>query len=188
MSKIEGTRSALQAALKDPNSSVKIQAAVALARKHIFSDEIASILVTAIGNQRGDNLLRGNAAWVLGEQSTALSAIEGAQSALEAALEDPNSRVKIEAAVALARKNVFSKEVTLILVEVVGNNQYDNVLRGHAAYALNLKPELLKKENIRSTLEAALNDSDSQVKNYASEALKKYERAQQGWRLPFLNF
>ncbi len=123
-----------------------------------------------------DNVLRGNAAFWLGKQPAALS--QEAQSALEAALNDPASEPKIQAAAALAKKGHSSNKVASILVEAVDNKQYDNVLRGNAAHALGLKPELLKTENIRSALKTVLEDSDARVKNYASEALKEHEQSQ----------
>ncbi|KAG0076713.1 hypothetical protein BGZ92_002285, partial [Podila epicladia] len=152
----EQARLALNRCLQNDDKGVRLYAATALARKGLFLDEATSILVEVVGNKQYANFLRRNAAFALGKQTELLS--QEAESALEAALSDPDNEVEIYEAVALAGQELFlDNNVTPVLVEVVGNKQYANFLRCNAAFALGEQTELLSQE-AQSVLEAALND------------------------------
>ncbi len=166
------TQRTLEEALNDPDSQVHIPAAVALVCHNLFLDEAIPILVKAVGNKQCTSALRSNAALGLGKIDKLLS--KDARRILEEALNDPDSRVKIQAAATLAYHDLFLDKVIAVLVEVIGSKQYDNTLRGSAVLGIvDLRPYLLP-QNTSSILKEALSEPNSPIKLVAAIALACY--------------
>ncbi len=171
----EQEHAALEAVLQDSDGRVRVQAAVALHAHRKLPDAGRQILVDAVANKNGLYAVvpRSNATQALGKQPT-LS--EQEHTALEAALQDSDGRVKVRAAIALHAHRKLSDAGRQILVDAVANKNgtYTAVQRGNAARALGAQATLSEQEHI--ILEAALQDSDGSVRMRAAIALHAHRK------------
>ncbi len=163
-------RLALEAALQNNDEGAKFQVAIALGLHNIFSTTSIEILLDAVKNTNGDYEpgQRFRAVMLLGQCRPLLPEI---RSALEAALQDKDEGVKVQAAVALYHDDLLFNICRDILLGAVKNKEveYEAGQRASAALALGQHQPLLPEA--RSVLEAALQDEDKGVRVGAARAL-----------------
>ncbi len=166
----EAGRSVLKLALQDNDEDVRFEAALVLSRHNILPDAGGiPILLYELKNKRGSAVRRANAAQALGKQAT-LSG--GTHLALEAALQDGDEGVQLQAAIALGRHNTISGNVIPILLDALKNKSIIALHRAHAAWILG--EQLTLSKTGCSALEAVLQDDDEEVRFQAAIALGKY--------------
>ncbi len=158
----------IRLALRDKDEEVRVQAAIELDRNMRPNASIQT-LVDTLQNKSCSAAHRADAAWTLGEQ---LKLSKAGCSALEAALQDDDENVRIEAVIALGKYVRLPNAGIPILLDAMKNKSCSVAHRAHAAWTLGEQPILFKVYCL--ALETALKDDDKSVRFQAAIALGRH--------------